>query len=211
MQLQIYVPNHPLIRHAVNLIQSIDLPAAIIRTSIIELSYWLIYESVKDWLDYSEIEINTLYAVKKIKLIDPKPNLYILPLIKSGLVMTEGINKLLNNVKFLYITFSVSQNKIQISEQEKEAIQFPQEINKFLILDTVVIKSEKILTILSLLVDKGVDLSLVRLVFIICTPFVLADIGRLYPNLTIYAAYIDNEFSLDNQSVYDRFFMHLYC
>lgn len=204
MQLKIFVPKHPLIYHFGNLIQSLDIPTGLLRSSVIELSHWLTYEAINNWLELSTINMNTIYGSKELNIIDPNQELYALPLIKSGLVMTEGITKLLPNISVFYIGFNNSNQKFVLNSEDEKQLKTIGSNSKILIFDSVVTDSKKVLALLSLLSAQGIDFNSVRFVCALCTSDVLKDIAELYPALIIYTSYIDNDFTLSKMSFYDK-------
>nr|QUE28863.1 hypothetical protein [Porphyropsis coccinea] len=188
MQLKIYIPQHPLINHLVNLIQSVDMPPNFVKSSIVELSYWLFYEAVRDWLDTISADLEFLDGMANVQLINPELNLYAIPIFKSGLPMVEGITKLLSNITLFYVSFDFNRKTIELKNSDKLLFSKLDKNSKFLIFDSIVLSSGKILALLATLSSQGINLSSVRLIFIICTSAVLNDIGAKYPNLTVYAA-----------------------
>nr|QUE30020.1 hypothetical protein [Erythrocladia irregularis] len=190
MQLKIYIPQHPLVIHLVNMVQSIDLPPSAIKISIVELSYWLFYEATKDWLELVSVEFNSFDGLKPANLIDPGVHFYAIPIFKSGLLMTEAITKLFSSIQILYISFQLQNNINDISPEDNVLFHSIPTKSKILIFDSVVLRSDKILAILSQLSLQQIQFSSIKLVFILCTSNVLQDIAKEYPNLTIHTACI---------------------
>nr|YP_010337213.1 uracil phosphoribosyltransferase [Pseudoerythrocladia kornmannii]QUE28293.1 hypothetical protein [Pseudoerythrocladia kornmannii]UNJ16798.1 uracil phosphoribosyltransferase [Pseudoerythrocladia kornmannii] len=210
MQLKIYIPRHPLVTHLANLIQSVDMPPNFIKNSVVELSYWMFYEAVKDWLSVINVELNFVEQSNESQLIDPEVNLYAIPIFKSGLLMTEGITKLLSNIKLFYISFQLENDFHSISSEDLNYFSLIPKKSKFLIFDSVVFASDKILSILSAMASKGIDFDTVRIVFILCTSNVLQDIAEQYPNLTIYSACVKEVQEPDQIIPYQKLQDHLF-
>nr|QUE29570.1 hypothetical protein [Erythrotrichia foliiformis] len=209
MQLKIYVPKHPLIEHLCNLIQSVDVPPMIVRNSAVELSYWLCYEAMRSWISLADLNSRNLDGTVTTQLISPQENLLALPFIKSGLLMTESIHKLSSNVNFFYVGFQDINSSYDVADADQSFFNDLGDYSKFLILDSVVLSSDKILALLSVMSTKGVDLSLIRIVFLLCTSDVLQDIGQAYPNLTIYTSSVKDSANITDLSPYKLLLEHL--
>nr|QUE28116.1 hypothetical protein [Sahlingia subintegra] len=192
MQLKIYVPKHPIIEHLINLIQSLDMPSTLVRNSVTELTYWLCYEAMKNWITLKNVPSRNLDGTIVTQLINSEETFLALPLIKSGLLMSESVNKLSSNINFFHVGFCTQSGASSLKVTDEDMLAFNNFCNysKFLILDSIVLSSDKILALLSLMVAKNVDLTSVRIIFILCTSTVLQDIGKIYPNLTIYTSCI---------------------
>nr|YP_010337724.1 uracil phosphoribosyltransferase [Sahlingia subintegra]UNJ17309.1 uracil phosphoribosyltransferase [Sahlingia subintegra] len=190
MQLKIYVPKHPIIEHLINLIQSLDIPPTLVRNSVTELAYWLCYEAMKNWITLKDVPSRNLDGTLMTQLINSEETFLALPLIKSGLVMSESVRKLSSNIQFFHVNFCAQgeASSFKVTEEDMSAFNNFCNYSKFLILDSIVLSSDKILSLLSLMKDKNVDLNSVRIIFILCTPNVLQDIGKIYPNLVIYTS-----------------------
>jgi len=206
MQLKIYVPKHPLIVHLANLMQNVDIPPYLVRSSAIEITNWLCYEAMRDWISLTEVQSNNIDGTLVTNLIDPQKGILAMPLIKSGLLMSASIQKLSLSARLLYVNFRTrSQTQTyDIAEEDKLAMGILSDYSKLLILDSVVLSSDRILALLSFMKNEGVDLSLVRIILIFCTSDVLQQIGRVHPELTIYTSCIKDTTSQLELSLYER-------
>lgn len=190
MQLKIYVPKHPIIEHLINLIQSLDIPPTLVRNSVTELAYWLCYEAMKNWITLKDVPSRNLDGTMVTQLINSEETFLALPLIKSGLLMSESVRKLSSNIQFFHVNFCAQgkASSFKVTDEDMSAFNNFCDHSKFLILDSIVLSSDKILALLSLMEAKNIDLNSVRIIFILSTSNVLQDIGKIYPNLTIYTA-----------------------
>ena len=209
MQLKIYVPKHPLIEHLTNLIQSVDVPPTIVRNSAVQLSHWLCYEALRSWITLADLDSRNLDGTQVTRLINPDETLLAFPFIKSGLLMTESVYKLSSNANFFYVGFKETNGLCDISDGDQSFFDNLCTYSKFLILDSVVLSSDKILALLSLMSNKGVDLSEIRIVFLLCTSDVLQDIGQAYPNLTIYTSSVKDSANITDLSPYQMLLEYL--
>lgn len=202
MQLKIYVPKHPLIEHLTNVIQSVDMPPVLVRNSAIELAYWLCYEAVRSWISLTNVKSNTLDGLSVTQLMNPDEKVLAVSFVKSGLLMNDSIRRLLSNIQLFYVSFTSSELSCNVSEEDRRLFKQFVDYSKFLILDSVILSSDKILAVLSMMVVEDINISSVRLVCLFCSSQVLQDIGQVYPNLTIYTSCVKDVSNIADLSAY---------
>jgi hypothetical protein len=59
LQLRVYVPPHPLIKHWLGVARDTATPSVLFRSAMTELGRWLTYEAVRDWLATEDIMVQT--------------------------------------------------------------------------------------------------------------------------------------------------------
>nr|QUE28497.1 hypothetical protein [Porphyrostromium boryanum] len=206
MQLKIYVPKHPLIEHLANLIQIVDIPPTLVRSSVIEIANWLCYEAIRNRLSLSEVPSNNIDGTSITQFINPEDQILAMPLIKSGLLMSGSLRNLSSNIVFSYINFQIEYKTrlCDVTQEDKLSMDGLSQYSQFLILDSIVLSSDRILSLLSFMKSKSVDLSSVCIILILCTSDVLRDIGNTYPDLTIYTSCIKDVTSPSELLSYQR-------
>jgi uracil phosphoribosyltransferase len=91
--MRVHVANHPLITHKITVLRDKNTPSPTFRLLVEELVTLLAYEATRD-VKVQEVEIETpLTKTKGVKLSDPQP--IIVPVLRAGLGMLEGMMKLL--------------------------------------------------------------------------------------------------------------------
>jgi uracil phosphoribosyltransferase len=91
--MRVHVANHPLITHKITVLRDKNTPSPTFRLLVEELVTLLAYEATRD-VKVQEVEIETpLAKTKGVKLSDPQP--IIVPVLRAGLGMLEGMMKLL--------------------------------------------------------------------------------------------------------------------
>lgn len=91
--MRLTVADHPLITHKLTILRDKETPSPIFRLLVEELVTLLAYEATRD-VRVSEVEIQTpLTKTKGLKLSKPRP--LIVPVLRAGLGMLEGMVKLL--------------------------------------------------------------------------------------------------------------------
>jgi uracil phosphoribosyltransferase len=91
--MRVHVANHPLITHKITVLRDKNTPSPTFRLLVEELVTLLAYEATRD-VKVQEVEVETpLTKTKGVKLSDPQP--IIVPVLRAGLGMLEGMMKLL--------------------------------------------------------------------------------------------------------------------
>ena len=91
--MRVHVANHPLITHKITVLRDKNTPSPTFRLLVEELVTLLAYEATRD-VKVQEVEVETpLRKTKGVKLSSPQP--IIVPVLRAGLGMLEGMMKLL--------------------------------------------------------------------------------------------------------------------
>ena len=91
--MRVHVANHPLITHKITVLRDINTPSPTFRQLVEELVTLLAYEATRE-VRVHEIEVETpLTKTKGVRLSNPQP--LIVPVLRAGLGMLEGMMKLL--------------------------------------------------------------------------------------------------------------------
>jgi uracil phosphoribosyltransferase len=91
--MRVHVANHPLITHKITVLRDKNTPSPTFRQLVEELVTLLTYEATRD-VRVHEIDVETpLTKTKGVHLSDPQP--LIVPVLRAGLGMLEGMMKLL--------------------------------------------------------------------------------------------------------------------
>lgn len=98
---QVYVFDHPLIQHKVALLRDKNTSTKEFRELVSEIAMLMAYEVTRD-LPLKEVEIETPVATAKCNMIDGK-KLAIVPILRAGLGMVDGMTQLIPNVRVGHI------------------------------------------------------------------------------------------------------------
>ena len=91
--MRVHVANHPLITHKLTVLRDKNTPSPVFRQLVEELVTLLAYEATRD-IRVDEVTVQTpVGPAKGVKLSTPRP--IIVPILRAGLGMLEGIQKLL--------------------------------------------------------------------------------------------------------------------
>ena len=95
LQLRIYVPDHPLIKHWLAVARDENTPSILFKTAMVELGRWLTYEATRQWLPTLATEVKTPLAVCPATLVNPEVPVAVVPILRAGLAILEGAQTLL--------------------------------------------------------------------------------------------------------------------
>lgn len=180
--------DHPLIQHKVSLIRDKSTGVKEFRELIEEITMLMGYEVTRN-MPLKEVEIETPIAIAKTKIISGK-KLAIVPILRAGLGMVDGMVKLIPSAKVGHIGLfrepeSLKPNsyycKLPFDIEEREAI----------VLDPMLATGGSASYAISYLKDKGVKT--VKLMCIVSSPEGIAKIQKDHPDVEIFVAAIDEK------------------
>ncbi len=191
LQLRIYVPPHPLIKHWLGVARSNTTPSPIFRSAMTELGRWLTYEAVRDWLPTIDMDIETPLQSCPATFVDPEAPIAIVPIVRAGLALLEGIQSAVPTSSTYHLGFARD-------EKTLEAHCYLNKLPEKFVPNTRVIISEPmmatggtIMATLAELTQRGIDPALVRIISVVVAPPALQKIAEHYPTLAVYSAIID--------------------
>ncbi|MDP8934931.1 MAG: uracil phosphoribosyltransferase, partial [Cyanobacteriota bacterium] len=91
LQLRVYVPPHPLIKHWLAVARDAATPSVLFRSAMTELGRWLAYEAIREWLPTVETTVQTPLGECPATFINPEAPLVVVPILRAGLALLEGI------------------------------------------------------------------------------------------------------------------------
>jgi len=92
---------HPLIQHKLTMLRNIDTGVKIFREVVAEMAMLMCYEAMRD-LPLEEVEVMTPVASARSKILSGK-KLALVPILRAGLGMVEGILSLVPSAKVAHI------------------------------------------------------------------------------------------------------------
>ncbi len=99
--MSVFFMDHPLIQHKLSLLRDKNTGSKDFREMISEVAMLMCYEATRD-LPLKEIEIETPVAVAKTKVLSGR-KLAIVPILRAGIGMEDGVRKLIPAAKIGYI------------------------------------------------------------------------------------------------------------
>jgi uracil phosphoribosyltransferase len=191
LQLRVYVPPHPLIKHWLGVARDASTPSPLFKSAMIELGRWLTYEAIRDWLPTEEIMVQTPLAPCPATMINPDIPLVVVPILRAGLALLEGAQTLLPLASIYHLGLVRNEETLEAScYLNKLPDQFKPN-TRILITDPMLATGGSIMMAMAELTKRGVDPALTRIISVVAAPPALQKLSTNYPSLTIYTAIID--------------------
>lgn len=191
LQLRVYVPPHPLIKHWLGVAREAATPSTLFRSAITELGRWLTYEATREWLPTIEMTIDTPLAPCPATFINPEVPVVVVPILRAGLGLLDGAQALLPLASIYHLGLVRNEETLEAScYLNKLPDQFNPE-TRVLIVDPMLATGGSSIRAMEELTKRGIDPAFVRIVAVVAAPPALQKLGTAYPSLTIYTAAID--------------------
>lgn len=191
LQMRIYVPPHPLIKHWLGVARDAGTPSALFRSAMTELGRWLTYEAIREWLPTTEVTIETPLSPCPATFINSEVPIAVVPILRAGLGLLDGAQSLLPLASVYHLGLVRNEETLQASFYLNR---LPDQLNpqtRVLITDPMLATGGTILAAMEELVKRGVDPAFVRIISVVAAPPALQKLSVAYPGLNIYAAAID--------------------
>lgn len=194
IQLRVYVPPHPLIKHWLGMARNKETSPKIMRQTLAELGKWLAYEAIREWLPTIDIQIPTPLADTTATFVHPQTKLAIVPILRAGLTLVDGIQSVLPLESAIYHLGLVRDEETLLPSCYLNRL--PDKFDpdtRIIIAEPMLATGGTIMQAMSELVQRGIDPAYVRIIAIIAAPPALKQLSETYPALSIYAAMIDEQ------------------
>ncbi|MBD1850193.1 uracil phosphoribosyltransferase [Leptolyngbya sp. FACHB-711] len=191
LQLRVYVPPHPLIKHWLAVSRDEATPSVLFRSAMTELGRWLTYEAIRDWLPTIETEVSTPLATCPATFINPEVPVAVVPILRAGLALLDGAQALLPLASVYHIGVVRNEETLEPSVYLNK---FPEKFDpqtRILITDPMLATGGSMMTVMQELTRRGADPSLVRIIAVVTAPPALQQLSNAFPGLVVYAATID--------------------
>jgi uracil phosphoribosyltransferase len=191
LQLRVYVPPHPLIKHWLTVARDAATPSVLFRSAMVELGRWLTYEAAREWLPTLETTVQSPLDSSPATLIDPEVPVAVVPILRAGLGLLEGAQTLLPLASIYHLGLVRDEETLQpMCYLNKLPEKFhPQ--TRVLITDPMLATGGSMMAAMAELTQRGVDPALTRIVCVVAAPPALQKLSAAYPGLIIYTATID--------------------
>lgn len=191
LQLRVYVPPHPLIRHWLGVARDAQTPTALFRSAMAELGRWLTYEAIREWMPTQEIEIETPLGPCPASFIDPQVPVAVVPVLRAGLSLMEGMLPVLPLASIYHLGLVRNEETLEASCYLNKLPDAFAPGTLVLIPEPMLATGGSIMATMELLTARGVTPEQVRIVSVVTAPPALQRLNEAYPGLVIYAATID--------------------
>ena len=186
LQLRVYVPPHPLIKHWLAVARDAGTPSVLFRSAMTELGRWLAYEAIRDWLPTVETTVQTPLGECPATFINPQAPLVVVPILRL-----EGIQTVVPLASVYHLGMARNEETLEPTcYLNKLPAQFNPE-TRVIISEPMLATGGTIVATMQELTSRGIDSNLIRIISVVAAPPALKKLSAEYPSLTIYTATID--------------------
>ena len=183
---QLHVMNHPLILHKLSVIRDKNTSVKEFREIISEIASLMCYEATRD-LPVEDVEIETPVAKAVVKKIAGK-KLAIVPILRAGLGMVDGVVELIPNAKIGHIGLYRDPETLMPVEYYCKLPNDIEERDVF-VLDPMLATGGSAEAAITFIKQRGCRS--IRLMNIIAAPEGVKKIQEVHPDVDIYTAALD--------------------
>ncbi|MER3490901.1 MAG: uracil phosphoribosyltransferase [Mastigocladus sp. ERB_26_2] len=193
LQLRVYVPPHPLIKHWLAVARDAATPSVLFRSAMTELGRWLTYEAAREWLPTQDTTVQSPLGICPATYIDPEVPMAVVPILRAGLGLLEGAQTLLPLASIYHLGLVRDETTLLPSCYLNKLPEKFHPQTRVLITDPMLATGGSIIKAMEELTQRGVDPSLTRIISVVAAPPALQKLGAAYPGLIIYTATIDEQ------------------
>ena len=183
--MNVHITNHPLITHKISLMRKTETGSKDFRELAEEISMLMCYEITRD-LPMIDVDIETPIIGATVKMISKK--MAVVPILRAGLGMTDGILTLIPNIKVGHIGLYRDPETLEPVEYYCKLPADVEERDVFLV-DPMLATGGSASAAITFLKNKGVKN--IRSVHLIAAPEGVTRINRDHPDVEVYCAALD--------------------
>ena len=184
----VYVLNHPLIRHKLAIIRNKDTDTKQFRDVVKELATLMAYESFKD-VPTQEITVETPLEITTQTVVKEN-SIAIVPILRAGLGMVDGILSLFPAAKVGHIGLYRDEETL---EPQEYYCKLPSKIEEkvVMVVDPMLATGGSACDAIQMLKKRGCKR--IKLMSIIAAPEGIARVQKDHPDVDIYVAAVDEK------------------
>lgn len=185
---KVHVLDHPLLQHKLSIIRDENTGVKDFREIVSEIATLMCYEATRD-LPLEEVEIQTPVAKAKVKVLAGK-KLAIIPILRAGLGMVEGILSLIPSAKVGHIGLYRDPETLDPVEYY---CKMPTDISErdIIILDPMLATGGSASAAIQFM--KNYECKSIKLMNILAAPEGIERVQKDHPDVDIYVAAVDEE------------------
>ena len=164
-----------------------------VRIATRKITRCLLYEAAKN-LPLVEREVTTPLTTFMAKTVDPNINLIISPILRAGLIFTDEAIDILPQATIRHIGMYRDENTLKpVWYYNKVPMEAPNPEKFYVyITDPMLATGNSLLEAIKLYADKGIPQKNIKCLCIICAPQGIEHIHKIYPDVEIIAAAVDD-------------------
>ena len=180
--------DHPLVQHKLSLLRDKETGCKAFRELVYELAMLMAYEVTRD-LELKEIEIETPICKTKVQTL-ANEKIAVVPILRAGLGMADGIMSLIPNAKMGHIGLYRNPDTLMPTGYYSK---LPQDISEreTIIVDPMLATGNSGNEAIRIIKNAGTHS--IRFVSLIAAPEGLAAMQKANPDVDIYVAHIDEK------------------
>lgn len=185
---KVFIMNHPLIQHKVSRLRSVDTGSKEFRELVREVSQLMCFEATRE-LSLEDYDIETPLGHAVGKRIAGK-NLSIVPILRAGLGMVDGMLDLVPTAKVGHIGLYRDPETLQPVEYY---CKLPQDIAErdLFVLDPMLATGGSAVAAIQFIKDKGAKN--INFLCLLAAPEGIEKLQTAHPDVTIYVAVLDEK------------------
>ncbi|MBR0406868.1 MAG: uracil phosphoribosyltransferase [Clostridia bacterium] len=185
---KVHIFDHPLIQHKLSIMRQKDTGCKEFRELLDEISMLMVYEVTRD-LPTADVEIETPICSMKTKTLAGKP-IGIIPILRAGLGMVNGILNLIPNAKVGHIGLYRDPATLEPVEYYCK-LPDDAEHRQLIVLDPMLATGGSASAAITFIKQRGCNN--IRLVNLIAAPEGIARVQKDHPDVDIYVAACDEK------------------
>ena len=185
---KVHVFDHPLIQHKLSIMRSKDTGTKEFRELLEEISMLMVYEVTRD-LPTEEVEVETPICRCKTKMLAGK-KLGIVPILRAGLGMVDGITKLVPSARVGHIGLYRDPQSLEPVEYY---CKLPNDIQErdIILLDPMLATGGSSVAAITFLKKRGCKS--IKLMNLIAAPEGIARVQKEHPDVDVFVAAVDEK------------------
>jgi uracil phosphoribosyltransferase len=180
--------DHPLVQHKLSLLRDKDTGSKAFRELVYELAMLMAYEVTRD-LELREIEIETPICKTTVQTL-ANEKIAVIPILRAGLGMADGIMSLIPNAKVGHIGLYRNPDTLMPTGYY---CKLPQDIaeRETIVVDPMLATGNSGIEAINILKQNNV--SSIRFVSLIAAPEGIAAMQAAHPDVDIYVGHVDEK------------------
>lgn len=188
MEKQVTIFDHPLISHKISILRDVNTGSKEFRELVLEIAMLMAYESLRD-LPTEYVEIKTPITTTKSKMLSKK-KIAIVPILRAGLGMVDGILALVPTAKVGHIGLYRDEETL---EPREYYCKLPKDIDKaqVIILDPMLATGGSAVAAVDFIKEKGCKN--IKFMSLIAAPEGVKRLVEAHPDIQLYCGCLDEK------------------
>lgn len=188
MEKQVTIFDHPLISHKISILRDVNTGSKEFRELVQEIAMLMAYESLRD-LPTEYVEIKTPITTTKSKMLSKK-KIAIVPILRAGLGMVDGILALVPTAKVGHIGLYRDEETL---EPREYYCKLPKDIDKaqVIILDPMLATGGSAVAAVDFIKEKGCKN--IKFMSLIAAPEGVKRLVEAHPDIQLYCGCLDEK------------------